>query len=253
MPIVPGLVRLIVVPAKSSTVSLPVRALRTTSSYASPELPEVHGLGALDVGHQELTRPVVLGHVDGQAQVDVLGLHQHGLAVILGERVVHRRDRGQRPDHRVADQVGERDLAAATTLEVVVDHDAVVDEQLGRDVPDAGRGGHGQAAGHVDRGAGRRAAQPVPLTSGRGRRWLGRRRSRGGRGRRACRRGRRGRGAGSGRRRRSLRGGRAVGLASAGSVALADPLVPLATGGAVVALPLLAASGASSPLPPLDR
>ena len=34
VPIVPGLVRLIVVPAKSSTVSLPVRALRTTSSYA---------------------------------------------------------------------------------------------------------------------------------------------------------------------------------------------------------------------------
>ncbi len=34
MPIVPGLVRLIVVPAKSATVSLPVRALRTMSSYA---------------------------------------------------------------------------------------------------------------------------------------------------------------------------------------------------------------------------
>ena len=32
VPMVPGLVRLIVVPAKSSTVSLPVRALRTTSS-----------------------------------------------------------------------------------------------------------------------------------------------------------------------------------------------------------------------------
>ncbi len=32
VPIVPGLVRLIVVPAKSSTVSLPVRALRTMSS-----------------------------------------------------------------------------------------------------------------------------------------------------------------------------------------------------------------------------
>ena len=34
VPMVPGLVRLIVVPAKSSTVSLPMRALRTTSSYA---------------------------------------------------------------------------------------------------------------------------------------------------------------------------------------------------------------------------
>ena len=184
-----------------------------------PELPEVHGLGALDVGHQELTRPVVLGHVDGQAQVDVLGLDQHGLAVVLGERVVHRRDRGQRADHRVADQVGERDLAAATTLEVVVDHDAVVDEQLGRDVPDAGRGGHGQAAGHVDRGAGRRAAQPVPLTSGRGCRGLGRRGgrgSRGSRGRRGRRRSRGSLGAGSGGRRRSLRGGRPVDVAGLG-------------------------------------
>ena len=34
VPIVPGLVRLIVVPAKSPTVSLPLRALRTVSSYA---------------------------------------------------------------------------------------------------------------------------------------------------------------------------------------------------------------------------
>ena len=34
MPIVPGLVSEIVVPAKSATVSLPLRALRTTSSYA---------------------------------------------------------------------------------------------------------------------------------------------------------------------------------------------------------------------------
>ena len=32
VPIVPGLVRLIVTPAKSSAVSAPVRALRTTSS-----------------------------------------------------------------------------------------------------------------------------------------------------------------------------------------------------------------------------
>ena len=34
VPIVPGLVRLIVVPVKSSAVSLPVRARRMTSSYA---------------------------------------------------------------------------------------------------------------------------------------------------------------------------------------------------------------------------
>ena len=63
-------------------------------------------------------------------------------------------------------------------------------------------------------------------------------------------------GAGSCGRRRSC--GAAVPLAwpaSVGAAALADPLaplVPLAAGGAVVALPLLSASGASSPWPP-DR
>ena len=41
---------------------------------------------------------------------------------------------------READQVGERDLAAAAALEVVVDDDAVVDEQLGRDRAHAGGG-----------------------------------------------------------------------------------------------------------------
>ena len=45
---------------------------------------------------------------------------------------VHRRHLGQRLDHREADEVRERDLAAAATGEVVVDDDAVVDHQLGR-------------------------------------------------------------------------------------------------------------------------
>ena len=46
---------------------------------------------------------------------------------------------------RVPDQVGEADLATAATGEVVVDHDAVVREQLGRDGAHAGRGRHARA------------------------------------------------------------------------------------------------------------
>ena len=137
-----------------------------------PELAEVHGLGGLDVGHEQLPGPVVLAHVDGQAEVDVLGLDQHRLAVLLGVGVVHLRRPGQRPDHRVADEVGERHLAAAAPAEVVVDHYAVVDQQLGRDGAHAGGGRHGEAGGHVGRGAGGRPAQPdldrVPARRGGG-------------------------------------------------------------------------------------
>ena len=88
------------------------------------------------------------------------GCDQHRLAVHLGVGVVHLRRRGQRPDHGVADEVGEGDLAAAAAAEVVVDHDAVVDQQLGRDGAHARGGGHGQAGGHVGRGPGGGAAQP---------------------------------------------------------------------------------------------
>ena len=179
-----------------------------------PELAEVHLLRGLDVRHQQLPGPVVLAHVDGQAEVDVLGPDQHRLAVRLGVGVVHLRRRGQRPGHRVADEVGERHLAAAAAAEVVVDHYAVVDQELGRHGAHAGRRRHGEARGHVGRGAGGRPAQPDlgragPVRPGRG---LSRR---GGRGRgrwcrrRGCRcRGRRCRGRrGHGRGRSGRRGG----------------------------------------------
>ena len=176
-----------------------------------PELAEVHALRGLDRGHQQLARPVLGRHVDGQAQVDVLRLDQRGLAVQLGVGVVHLRRRGQRADHREPDQVGERDLAAPAAGQVVVDHDAVVDQQLGRHRADAGRGGHGQAGGHVDRGAGGRAAQPGGARGRRrGRGGLGRLAGDGGRcwRRRGGRRSARGRGGRPGRGRRGGRRGR---------------------------------------------
>ncbi len=80
----------------------------------------------LMAGHHQVAAAVRLGQVDGDAEVDVLRDDQRRLAVDLGEGVVHLRVRGQRPDHRVANEVGEADLAAAAPGEVVVDHDAVV-------------------------------------------------------------------------------------------------------------------------------
>ena len=65
----------------------------------------------------------------------------------------------ERLHQRVADEVGERHLAAAGPGEVVVDDGAVVPQQLDRHGADAGRGRHGQADVHVLHGAGGRAAQ----------------------------------------------------------------------------------------------
>jgi len=95
---------------------------------------------------------------------------------------------------------------------------AVVDQQLGRHGPDAGRGGDAQAGGHVDRGPGGRAAQP-------GRH--GRRSGRAGAGRRAGRRGGRRALWGSRRRCRSRRRGAGLGRGSGrGGCDAAGPAVP---------------------------
>ena len=74
-----------------------------------------------------------------------------GLAVgALDERVAHvRHGVGDRPHDGVADEVGEADLAHAAAGAVAVDHLAVDLEQLGRDVAEAGRRRHGEAALHV--------------------------------------------------------------------------------------------------------
>ena len=126
---------------------------------AGPERGEVHRLGALDVGHEELAGAVLLLHVDREPEVDVGRGDLGGLAVDHVEADVHLRHRLEGLDQRVADQVGERHLAAAGAGQVVVDDDPVVPEQLDRDRPDRGRGGDGQGVVHVGDGAGGRAAE----------------------------------------------------------------------------------------------
>ena len=159
VPIVPGLVRLIVVPWKSRDRELVVAGLADQLLVRRPEVREVHRLGGLDRGHQQLPGAVGLGQVDGQAEVDVGRRDQVGLAVDRVEADVHLGHRPQRLDQREADQVRERHLAAAGAGEVVVDHDPVVPEQLDRHRADAGRGGDGQRDVHVLHGAGGGAAE----------------------------------------------------------------------------------------------
>ncbi len=115
-----------------------------------PELLERHVLAALDGGDHEVARTVLARQVDGQAQVDVLGRDGCGLALgVLAVVAVHVREVLDRPDQRVADQVGEGDLAALVPLEVVVDDDAVVEQQLRRHRAHARRGRHRERLVHV--------------------------------------------------------------------------------------------------------
>ena len=72
------------------------------------------------------------------------------------ERSVHRRDRAEGLHHRPGDQVGEADLATGGAGELVVDHDSVDLEKLGRDGVNAGGARHGEAGAHVLDDAGRR-------------------------------------------------------------------------------------------------
>ncbi len=121
-----------------------------------PELEEVQRLGLLDARDHELAVAVGLDQVDGEAEVDVLRLDQGRLAVLLREGVVHRRHGLDGLHHRVADQVREGDLPAPGALQVVVDDDAVVEEQLHRDRAHGRGRGHLQGGVHVlrDRGGG---------------------------------------------------------------------------------------------------
>src|SRR5690242_2305993 len=87
---------------------------------------------------------------------------------------VHVRERLDRLDDRVAEQMGERDLATAGTGQMVVDDQTVVDHQLRRNGAHAGRGRDGQRRRHVLDDRRGRAAQHLRLVGGRfGRSGLG--------------------------------------------------------------------------------
>ena len=93
VPMVPGLVREIVVPAKSSTASLPARAWRTIVLVGRQNWRKSIVSASLMVGTRSWRAPSLFCQVDGQAEVDVLRLDQGRLAVHLGVGVVHLRQR----------------------------------------------------------------------------------------------------------------------------------------------------------------
>ena len=122
------------------------------------EAGEVEPFGVAEDGDDERASAVALVDVDREAHVDVFVLDESWLAVgALEVRVVHRRDGiGDRPHDGVADEMGEAHLALAAARSIAVDHLAVDLEQTGRDVAEAGRRRHREAALHVggDRRAG---------------------------------------------------------------------------------------------------
>ena len=125
------------------------------------ELPERHGVGTLYACHHQLPVAVLALQIDGQAQVGVRRRDRRRLAVHLREVPVHVRELLDRLHDRVTEQVGERDLAAASALELVVDDDPIVDQQFRRNGPHAGRGRHVQRRVHVlDDGRGGAAQHP---------------------------------------------------------------------------------------------
>ena len=149
---------------------------------------EVERVGVVDAGHHQRAGTVEPGEVHGEAQADVLGPHQAGPPVgVGGIGAVHERHGvGYGPHDGVADEVGERHLAAQLAAQVAVDDLAVDLEQLGRDVTEARGGRHGQAGLHVGHDAGADAADRLAAGRvvrgrvGRGRRCPARRRRRGG-------------------------------------------------------------------------
>ena len=121
-----------VVPAKSSTVSLLLRAFLTMSSYAVQNRTKSSVSAALMLGTSSWREPSGFCRSMARPRLTWAGCRTTGLPSCSRERGVHRRHPAQRLDERVPDDVGERHLAAPRAGQVVVDDHPVVDEQLGR-------------------------------------------------------------------------------------------------------------------------
>src|SRR6202044_4283187 len=76
------------------------------------ELPEAHGLATFDGRDDQGPLAVLALQVDGETKIDGGGRDRGGLAVDLGVVPVHVREALERLHQRVAQDVGERNLAA---------------------------------------------------------------------------------------------------------------------------------------------
>ena len=120
---------------------------------------EVERVGALDVRDEQGARSVVLLQVDREPEVHVLVPHDDGLPSTTPNDEFMFGTARQRLQHRVADEVRERDLAAPRAGEVVVQDLAVDLEQLGGNGAHRRGGRDAEARLHVLDDACRGAAQ----------------------------------------------------------------------------------------------
>ncbi len=149
------------VPAKSSTVSLLLRARRMRSSYAAWKPAKSSVSAFLMFGTSSVRAAVGFLLVDREAEVDVRVPHDARRAVDDAEARVHVRRLLQRAHDREPDEVREADLAAAIAGELVVQDLAVDLEQLRRQRAHRRGGGDAETRDHVLDDARRRAPQDL--------------------------------------------------------------------------------------------
>ena len=130
---------------------LPLARPANNIFIACQELGETKGLRPLDAWNHEASGAIGLRDIDRDAEVDVGGVDRDWLAIdfvvedVLPGKLLESLDHGPR------NEVGEGDLATAGSAQVIVDDDAVIDHQLGRNGSDAGGGGDLEALVHVGR------------------------------------------------------------------------------------------------------
>jgi hypothetical protein len=113
------------------------------------ELGEVHPPRVLDVGDEQRARAVLLLHVDGNAEADLVALDAVGLALQLRVGVVEARERVQGAHDGPGHEVREADLAGRGGVAVLVEDAAVLLQRAHGDAAHRGRGGDGEARLHV--------------------------------------------------------------------------------------------------------
>ena len=127
------------------------------------ELREGQRVGVVDDGDLQGVVALRVSHVNGQAEADVRELLDGGFAAL--DRVAHVEvgHLAQRFHQRVADEVGEGDLAADRARQVRVDEGSVFNEELGRDLALGGGRGDGERGLHVLGGRARGGLEDVEL------------------------------------------------------------------------------------------
>ena len=131
------------------------------------EVGKAHVLGSFNSWNDEAAGAIRLGHVDGNAQVDVRRVDRDGFSVYLVVEHVLARELLEGLNHRPGDQVSEGNFSASRPTKVVIDHDPVVDHQLcGHSSNTRGRG-HGEGLVHVGSERLSHALEGVYLIDGR--------------------------------------------------------------------------------------